>query len=255
MQGRNGRVTFETKDLAIVCLHNRATINSAVDDDLISASPVHIRGAGAAATKRPVEPATPAEIDAMAANVPPRLRAAVYIAVWCALRYAELAELRRKDIDLANRQIRVCRAVTFPPGRPVVGPPRSEAGYRDVSVPPHIWPIIEEHLDKWVRPGQNTLLFPGEARGYTWPSVMGSHFGKAKKAAGREDFKWHDMRHTGATMAAKVRATTAELQARPGHSTSVAAQLYQHAAMDRDRQIADRLSRLAPSTNNRQQPE
>ena len=44
-------------------------------------------------------------------------------------------------------------------------------------------------------------------------------------------------------MAAQVGATTAELRARLGHSTSVAAQLY-HAAKDRDRQIAERLSRL-----------
>jgi len=227
----------------------RAIMNSAVDDDLIPASPVHIRGAGAAATKRPVEPATPAEIDVMAANMPPRLRAAVYVAAWCALRYGELAELRRKDIDVTNRQIKVRRAVTFPPGGPVVGPPKSEAGYRDVSIPPHIWPIIEEHLEKWVRPGQNTLLFPGEARGNMWHSVMGSYFARARKAAGREDLKWHDLRHTGATMAAQVGATTAELQARLGHSTSVAAQLYQHAAKDRDRQIAERLSRLVEGNN------
>ena len=40
-------------------------------------------------------------------------------------------------------------------------------------------------------------------------------------------------------MAAQVGATAAELQARLGHSTSVAAQLYKHAAKDRDRQIAE----------------
>ena len=67
---------------------------------------------------------------------------------------------------------------------------------------------------------------------------------KAKAAAGRDDLKWHDLRHTGATLAAQVGATTAELQARLGHSTSVAAQLYQHAAKDRDRQIAERLSQM-----------
>ena len=77
-----------------------------------------------------------------------------------------------------------------------------------------------------------------------WHSVMGGHFTKARKAAGREDLKWHDLRHTGATLAAQVGAITAELQARLGHSTSVAAQLYQHAAKDRDRQIAKRLSKL-----------
>ena len=72
---------------------------------------------------------------------------------------------------------------------------------------------------------------------------MGTSFATAKKAAGREDLKWHDLRHTGATMVAQVGATTAELQARLGNSTSVAAQLYQH-AKDRHRQIAERLSRL-----------
>lgn len=222
----------------------RAIMNSAVDDELISASPVHIRGAGAQVRKRPVEPATPAEIELIADNMPARLRAAVWIAAWCALRYGELAELRRKDIDVANHQIKVRRAVTFPPGGVVVGPPKSDAGYRDVSIPPHVWPIIEEHLTTYVRRGPNSLLFPGEARGHLWHSVMGSHFTKARAAAGRDDLKWHDLRHTGATMAAQVGATTAELQARLGHSTSVAAQLYQHAAKDRDRQIAERLSRL-----------
>lgn len=222
----------------------RAIMNSAVDEELIAASPVHIRGAGGATTKRKVEPATPAELQVIAEHMPERLRAAVAIAAWCALRYGELAELRRKDIDVANHQIKLRRAVTFPPGGAVVGPPKSDAGVRDVAIPPHVWPIVEEHLAKHVRPGPNELLFPGEARGHMWHSVMNGYFSKARKAAGREDLRWHDLRHTGATLAAQVGATTAELQARLGHSTSVAAQLYQHAAKDRDRQIAERLSRL-----------
>ena len=88
------------------------------------------------------------------------------------------------------------------------------------------------------------MLFPAEGRGHMWHSVMGKHFAKARKAAGRDDLRWHDLRHTGATLAAQVGATTAELQARLGHSTTIAAQLYQHAGKDRDRLIAERLSRL-----------
>lgn len=222
----------------------RAIMNTAVDDELITVSPVHIRGAGAATKRRALEPATPAEIEAIAANMPERLLAAVMISAWCALRYGELAELRRKDIDPEQKLIKVRRAVTFPPGGAVVGPTKSEAGVRDVSIPPHVWPIIEEHLEKHVRPGPNMLLFPGEGRGHMWHSVMGTYFAKARKAAGRDDLRWHDLRHTGATLAAQVGATTAELQARLGHSTTVAAQLYQHAAKDRDRLIAERLSLL-----------
>ena len=54
---------------------------------LITASPVHIRGAGAAIRKFAGEPATPAELDVIAERMPERLRAAVSIAAWCALRY------------------------------------------------------------------------------------------------------------------------------------------------------------------------
>ncbi len=223
----------------------RAIMNSAVDDELIATSPVHLRGAGASIKKRQLEPATPAELETMAQNMPPRLAAAVLIAAWCALRYGELAELRRRDIDARFRIIKVRRAVTFPAGGPVVGPPKSDAGVRDVAIPPHVWPTIEAHLRDHVQPTPDALLFPTTTGGHLWHSGMNSHFVKARAAAGRDDLRWHDLRHTGATLAAQAGATTAELQARLGHSTAAASQLYQHAAKGRDRAIADQLSRLA----------
>ena len=68
---------------------------------------------------------------------------------------------------------------------------------------------------------------------------------RARKAAGRDDLRFHDLRHTGAVLAASTGATLAELMARLGHSTPSAAMRYQHAAQDRDRVIADALSELA----------
>lgn len=223
----------------------RAILNTAVDDEIIAGSPVHIRGAGAAIKKRNLEPATPAEIDTMTRHMPAHLAASVPIAAWCALRYGEIAELRRRDIDVRNRVIKVRRAVTFPSGGPVVGPTKSDAGVRDVAIPPHVWPMVEAHLRDHVRRSPDALLFPTTTGGHLWHSGMASHFLKAKKAAGRSDLRWHDLRHTGATLAAQAGATTAELQARLGHSTAAASQLYQHAAKGRDRAIADALSRLA----------
>lgn len=226
----------------------RAVMNSAVDDELITTSPVHIRGAGAATRKRSLEPATIGELETVSRNMPDRLRAAVAISAWCALRYGELAELRRRDIDAQRRLIRVRRAVVFLRGGAVVGPPKSDAGVRDVSIPPHVWPMIEQHLSTHVAHSPDALLFPAESGGHMWHSTMNGHFSRAKKAAGRSDLRWHDLRHTGATMAAQVGATTAELQARLGHSTAVASQLYQHAAKDRDQQIAERGRPTVPAT-------
>ena len=50
----------------------------------------------------------------------------------------------------------------------------------------------------------------------------------AREAAGRPDLRVHDLRHTGATMAARAGATLAELQERLGHSSVNAALRYQH---------------------------
>lgn len=48
--------------------------------------------------------------------------------------------------------------------------------------------------------------------------------------------------HTGNTLAAATGASTRELMARMGHSSARAALLYQHATVERERQIADKLN-------------
>jgi integrase len=55
----------------------------------------------------------------------------------------------------------------------------------------------------------------------------------------------HDLRHTGATLAAATGASTKELMSRLGHASSDAALRYQHATKDRDAAIAAALSELA----------
>jgi integrase len=75
------------------------------------------------------------------------------------------------------------------------------------------------------------------------PSSFYKPWNKARLAAGRPDLHFHDLRHTGAVMAAQEGATIAELQARLGHTTAAAAMIYQHAASGRDKLLAERLGR------------
>ena len=77
------------------------------------------------------------------------------------------------------------------------------------------------------------------------PATLYKVFYPARTAAGRPDLRWHDLRHTGAVLAAQTGATLAELMGRLGHTTPGAAMRYQHAAADRDAEIARRLSELA----------
>jgi hypothetical protein len=64
----------------------------------------------------------------------------------------------------------------------------------------------------------------------------------ATRATGLMGLRFHDLRHTAGTLAARTGATTKEIMARLGHASPRAAMVYQHAADDRDRLIAERLA-------------
>jgi integrase len=170
----------------------------------------------------------------------------VELATWCALRFGEVTELRRGDLDLKNGRLHVRRAVAWVRGKPVVGTPKSSAGIRDVAIPPHLIPAVRKHLADHVEWGKDALLFPAvRAGGHVSHGTLHEMWVKARKAAGRDDLRFHDLRHTGAVLAAQQGATIAELMARLGHTTPQMAIKYQHASQDRDAEIARRLSALA----------
>src|ERR1700756_2983415 len=124
-------------------------------------------------------------------------------------------------------------------------PPKSDAGTRDVAIPPHLLPTLQTHLTKHAGPETDSLLFPAQHGGHLAPATLTRHFYRARVAADRPDLRFHDLRHSGAVFAAQTGATLAELMARLGHSTPVAAMRYQHAAAGRDQVIAAALSKIA----------
>jgi integrase len=162
------------------------------------------------------------------------------------MRFGELTELRRGDIDLRTNRVKIRRGVVRVDGEFIVGSPKSDAGSRDVAIPPHLVPLVKDHLSRHTGSGKDALLFPAAAdsNSHMAPSTLYKVYYPARKAAGREDLRWHDLRHTGAVLAAQTGATLAELMGRLGHSTPGAAMRYQHAAADRDAEIAKRLSAL-----------
>lgn len=212
---------------------------------MIENNPVHIRGAASLKRQRTIRPATVAELTAIIEALPPRYQALALLASWTALRFGEVTELRRKDVDLEEGMIHVSRAVTWPNGVATVSTPKSEAGIRTVTIPPHIVPALEDHLTKFAQPGAEGLVFPNTDGGHIHHGSLYKVFKPARAKAGRPDLTFHGLRHTGATMAAQTGATLAELMNRLGHSTVAAALRYQHAATARDAEIARKLSAMA----------
>lgn len=213
----------------------------------ITANPCTIEGAGHAERARRVRIATLEEVEGLEAAMPEHLQALILIAAWCGLRFGELAELRRRDLDLSHKVLTVSRAIVRVDGKTVIGAPKSTAGERDIAIPPHIVPTIEAHLKDHVARGANALVFPRTSKGdkHLIHRELNKLFAVAREAVGRPDLRLHDLRHTSATWAAQQGASLGELMERLGHSTPEAAMRYQHAAQERDREIAARMSKFA----------
>lgn len=226
----------------------KAICATAVVDELLPASPCRIRGAGQAPKRLTrTEPATAEELAVIAEHMPKRLRLLVLLAAWCALRYGEVSALRRSDIDTRNGVVKIRQAVAWIGGTPIVGAPKSDAGSRDVAIPPHLFPAIREHLRNLPVTGRDALLFPAatDPTKYQPAARVFPAFARARAAAGRPDLRFHDLRHTGATFATQAGGSLAEIMQRLGHSTPRAALGYQHAARGRDAEIAAALSAMA----------
>jgi integrase len=223
----------------------RTIMASAVNDELIDANPCRIVGAGRAKRVHKIRPASVEELATLTAEMPERMQLMVTLASWCALRFGETVELRRGDVDVSDEVIRIRRAAVRTKGAYTPTTPKSDAGIRDVAIPPHVIPQIERHLAKYVDNKRDSLMFPADNGGHLQPSTVYRHWYKARAKAKRDDLRWHDLRHSGAVLAAATGASLAELMARLGHSTPQAAMRYQHAAQGRDREIAALLSKLA----------
>lgn len=222
----------------------RTILNTAVADDLIAANACRVRGGGEARRAKRIVPATLAELEALTGAMPEKYRLMVLLGAWVGLRFGELAELRRSDVDVKSKVVHVRRGVVRTTAGRKVKAPKTEAGRRTVAIPPHLMPAVKAHLRAHAAIGRDGLIFPARDGHQLAPSTVYRVFYPARVKAGRPDLRFHDLRHTGAVLAASTGATLAELMARLGHSTPGAAMVYQHRAQDRDRAIADALSML-----------
>lgn len=223
-----------------------SVLKDAVIDGLLPMNPAVIRGAGVSRKKHVTKMATPDELVVIINEMPERYTAMVLLATWCAMRFGELIELRRSDVDFREGVIRIERGAVRCEGEVIIGDPKSEAGKRTVAIPPHIVPALKKHLADHVRFGKDALLFPAvDGHSTLAPSTFYGSYYPARNAAGRPDLRFHDLRHTGAVLAARTGATLAELMGRLGHSTPSAAMRYQSIAKGRDAEIAEAMSKMA----------
>lgn len=242
LRGKGGRTSIQQS-----CRFLRAVMNSALRDGAIRASPCNIPGAGSdRAKERPV--ASVVQVAALIEAITPRYRAAVLLGAWCGMRRGEIIALKPEDIDLKAATVTVHENRVELLESPVAfdAPPKTDAGKRTVTVPPHVLPILEAHMKDWA--GRDRVFVGRDGKPMRGDAVRQA-FARARAKVDVPGFRFHDLRHTGQTLAASAGATLKDLMLRLGHASPVAAQRYLHVVEGRDAEIASALSDLAAHGN------
>ena len=223
-----------------------AIMATALEDELILRNPCVLRGAS---TERPAERpvASVQEVFELSDAMDPRLRMMVLLAGFTGLRLGELLALRKDRVDLGGGTVQVVEQYQeLASGELILGPPKTAAGHRTVSVPEAILGDLREHLMRHTAPGPRALLFGSEVA-LERPISRKTFYRQWKgavRATGMSSFRFHDLRHTANTLTALTGASAKELMARMGHASSRAALIYLHATPQRDREIAAALSNV-----------
>ena len=95
------------------------------------------------------------------------------------------------------------------------------ASRRTLSVPSNMAVQLQKHLDEFVLPNGNALLFTMKSGAPLTRGVLQQARSRARISIGRPDLHLHDLRHTVLTLAAATGATPAELMHRAGHALSL----------------------------------
>lgn len=222
----------------------RAICWTAVREELIVKNPCNLRGVGNhTAPERPV--ATIDEVFLLADAVEPRFRTLVLTAAFTGLRSGELFALRRRDVDVAGARVHVVEQLqSLADGTIERCAPKTAAGRRTVSLPAALLPYLEDHLATYTAADADELVFTGAGGAPLRRNHWGAKWRRARAAVGLDRLRFHDLRHTGNTLAASTGAGLRELMSRMGHASPRAALIYQHATEERDRHIAAQMSSM-----------
>ena len=226
----------------------RTIMETAVEDGLIRANPVKLKGASKEKIHRRPE-LTFRDVARLAEVIEPKFSVLVWSAATSGLRYGELTALRRCDVDLETGQVHVKRSLAFEKGAgPVFGPPKTESGERVVALDATTLDILAQHMRTFTEAGADALVF----RSVKGRPLLNRYFqpswDRARRKANVEaGVRFHDLRHLAGTTAASAGASTKEIMARLGHSTPDASLRYLEATAARDAEIAagvaDRIAR------------
>jgi integrase len=230
----------------------RSMYNTAVRRGLAPVNPVR----GLTKSERPKPDAreprflSSDEIGRLVTHCPPLYRALIATALFTGTRQGETLALRWSDIDLDAGVVRVRRQLLRDG---TLAPPKTKRGSRDVTIFPALVALLREHRKAALARGfarPDDFVFASAAGGpWHYRNVVRRGLDKATEAAGvngdgRPRLRWHDLRHTYASLLIGQGENVVYVSRQLGHAdASITLKTYAHLfdAAEHARRASDRL--------------
>src|SRR5205807_7025156 len=180
-----------------------------------------------------------------------RLEALYVLAVTTGLRQGELLGLHWDDIDLAGTALRVRHTLHELNGRLWIGEPKTRRARRQVDLPAIAVVALRNHRERMMIEGHPDELVFCDTRGgpLRKSNLVRRSFLPLLKRAGLPTIRFHDLRHTAATLLLAQGVHPKIVQERLGHSQiSLTLDTYSHVLPGMGREAASKLDALLTRT-------
>lgn len=212
-----------TRTLRAVYVTLRAALNFAVQRRLMAISPMN----GIKSPKHRAKKITPLTREQarrfLKAAKDDRLYALYVLAITCGLRQAELFGLKWCDVDMRAGRLAVRRQVVEQGGGAAILVDHTKSGRdRSIKLPPQVIAVLREHQKRRFARGDiaNELLFTAPRGGFLIKSnFLRKSFQPMLEKAQCPRVRFHDMRHTAATLAFEQGVHPKQVQEMLGHSS------------------------------------
>ncbi len=167
-----------------------------------------------------------------------RLEALYILAVTAGMRQGELLALKWQDVDLENATVSVRRTLTRDGGRVVIGDPKTKKSRRLIRLTTQAGNVLRRHLERQLHEiqmlGDNYtdrgLVFTTGTGAPVNPSNLRQRsFARLLRKAGLPHIRFHDLRHTCATLLLSKGTHPKFVQELLGHATvAITLDTYSH---------------------------